>query len=133
MRPSATVLKRVKRRRRKGRRPAVVVDHIKADDGPEFQTLLKRITELGFGQASFKSRSITLDVPEYFVAMVDDLACRQGITPEKFMNAILTEGLFEAYLELRAQMIEAARAKKQISPAANKQHKPNDDQEDVSF
>jgi len=46
----------------------------------------------------------------------------RGITPEKFMNAILTEGLFEAYLELRAQMIEAARAKKQISPAANKQH-----------
>ena len=38
------------------------------------------------------------------------------------MNAILTEGLFEAYLELRAQMIEAARAKKQISSDANKQH-----------
>jgi hypothetical protein len=63
-------------RRRKEPRLAAVVDHIKADDGPEFQTLLKRITELGFGRASFKSRSITLDVPEYFVAMVDDLAGR---------------------------------------------------------
>ena len=30
-------------------------------------------------------------------------------------------------------MIEAAHAKKQISPTANKQHEPNDDQEDVSF
>jgi hypothetical protein len=48
--------------------------------------------------------------------MVDDLADRQGITPEKFMNAILTEGLFEANLELRAQMNDAARAKIQTPP-----------------
>ena len=98
-------------RQRKERRPAAVVDHIKADDGPEFQALVKHIAELGFGQASFTSCSITLDVPEYFVAMVDDLADWQGITLEKFMNAILTEGLFEANLELRAQMNNAARAK----------------------
>jgi hypothetical protein len=120
MRPSATVLKRVMRRRRKGRRPAAVVDHIKADGGPEFEALVKHIAELGFGLASFASRSITLDVPEYFVAMVDDLAGRQSITPEKFMNAILNEGLFEAYLELRAQMNDAARVKKQTPPAGNK-------------
>ena len=93
MRPSDTVLRRVMRRRRKGRPPAAVVDHIKADDGPEFEALVKHIAELGFGQASFTRRSLTLDLPEYFVAMVDDLADWQGITLEKFMNAILTEGL----------------------------------------
>jgi len=32
------------------------------------------------------------------------------------MNAIPTKGLFEAYLELRAQMNDAARAKKQTPP-----------------
>ena len=67
-------------RRRRGRRPAAVVDHIKADDGPEFQTLVKRIAELGFGQASFTKRSVTLDVSEYFVVMVDDLAGRYSPT-----------------------------------------------------
>jgi hypothetical protein len=36
------------------------------------------------------------------------------------MNAIPTEGLFEAYLELRAQMNDAARAKKQTPPGGNK-------------
>jgi hypothetical protein len=35
MRPSDTVLRRVMGRRRKGRR----VDHIKADDGPDFEAL----------------------------------------------------------------------------------------------
>ena len=94
MHSSDTVLRRVMRRRRKGRRPAAVVDPIKADDGPEFEALVKHIAELGFGQASFTRRSLTLDVPEYFVAIVDNPAGRQGITPEKFMNAILTEGLF---------------------------------------
>ena len=73
MRPSDAVRRRVMRRRCKGRRPAAVVDHIKADDGPEFEVLVKHIAELGFGQASFTSRSLTLDVPEYFVAIVDDL------------------------------------------------------------
>ena len=34
------------------------------------------------------------------------------------MNAIPTEGLFEAYLELRAQMNDAARAKKQTPPGS---------------
>jgi hypothetical protein len=82
MRPSPPVLKRLMRRRR-GRRPSAVVDHIKADDGPEFQTLVKRIAELGFGQASFTKRSVTLDVSEYFVVMVDDLAGRQRIMSEK--------------------------------------------------
>ena len=115
MRPSDTVLRRVMRCRRKGQRPAAVVDHIKADDGPEFEALVKHIAKLGFGQASFTRRSLTLDVPEYFVAIVDDPAGRQGITPEKFMNAILTEGLFELS-QLRAQMNDAARAKKQTPP-----------------
>jgi hypothetical protein len=66
MRPSDTFLRRVMRRR-KGPRLAAVVDHIKADNGPEFEALVKRIAELGFGQASFTIRSITLDVPEYSV------------------------------------------------------------------
>jgi hypothetical protein len=61
MRPSDTFLRRVMRRR-KGPRLAAVVDHIKADDGPEFEALVKRIAELGFGQA------------------------RQDITPEKFIS-----------------------------------------------
>ena len=116
MHSSDTVLRRVMRRRHKGRRPAAVVDPIKADDGPEFEALVKHIAELGFGLASFTSRCLTLDVPEYFVAIVDDPAGRQGITPEKFMNAILTEGLFEANLELRAQMNDAGRAKKRTPP-----------------
>jgi hypothetical protein len=42
-----------------------VVDQIKADDGPEFQALLKRIRELGFGKAPFEKRSVTFDVAEY--------------------------------------------------------------------
>ena len=66
MRPSDTFLRRVMRRR-KGPRLAAVVDHIKADNGPEFEALVKRIAEPGFGQASFTIRSITLDVPEYSV------------------------------------------------------------------
>ena len=82
MHSSDTVLRRVMRRR-KGRRPAAVVDRIKADDGPEFEALVKHIAELGFGLASFTSRSLTLDVPEYFVATVDDPAGRQGITPRR--------------------------------------------------
>jgi hypothetical protein len=57
------VIKRVLRRRR-GRRPARVVDQIKADDGPEFQALLKPIRELGFGKAPFEKRSVTFDVAE---------------------------------------------------------------------
>jgi hypothetical protein len=44
MRPSDTVLRRVMRRRR--RRPAAAVDHIKADDGPEFEALVKHIANL---------------------------------------------------------------------------------------
>ena len=85
MHSSDTVLRRVMRRR-KGRRPAAVVDPIKADDGPEFEALVKHIAELGFGLASFTRRSLTLDVPQYFVAIVDDPAGRQGITPEKFIS-----------------------------------------------
>jgi hypothetical protein len=104
------------RRRCKGRRPAAVVDHIKADDGPEFEALVKHIAELGFGQASFTSRSLTLDVPEYFCRYCRRSCWSARITPGKIMNAIPTEGLFEAYLELRAQMNDAARAKKQTPP-----------------
>jgi hypothetical protein len=111
MHSSDAVLRRVMRRRHKGRRPEAVVDPINADDGPEFEVLVKHIAELGFGLATFTSRSLTLDA-EYFVALVDDPAGLQGSTPEKFMNAILTEGLFEANLELRAQMNDAGRAKK---------------------
>jgi hypothetical protein len=85
MRPSDTFLRRVMRRR-KGPRLAAVVDHIKADGRPEFEALVKHIAELGFGQASFTNRSLTLDVPEYFVATVDNPAGRQGITPEKFIS-----------------------------------------------
>lgn len=98
MRPSDTFLRRAMRRR-KGRRPAAVVDHVKSDDGPEFQALVKYIAELGFGQASFTGRSITLDVPEYFVPMVDDLSGRQG---KKFVNAILTEDYSKPISKLRA-------------------------------
>ena len=50
--------------------------------------------------------------------MVDDLAGRQRITSEKFMSTILSEGLFEAYLELRAQMNDAARRNKATPPPA---------------
>jgi hypothetical protein len=69
MRPSDTFLRRGMRRR-KGPRLAAVVYHIKVDDGLEFEALVKRIAELGFGQASFTIRSITLDVPEYSVTLL---------------------------------------------------------------
>ena len=79
MHSSDAVLRRVMRRRHKGRRPEAVVDPINADDGPEFEVLVKHIAELGFGLATFTSRSLTLDA-EYFVALVDDPAGRQGIS-----------------------------------------------------
>jgi hypothetical protein len=53
-------------RRRKGPRLAAVVDHIKADDGPEFEALVKRIAELGFGQAR---QDITLE--KFFLSNLD--------------------------------------------------------------
>ena len=45
MRPSDTVLRRVMRSRREGRQPKAVVNHIKADDGPEFEALARHIRE----------------------------------------------------------------------------------------
>jgi hypothetical protein len=91
MRPSNTVLRRVMRCRRKGQRTAAVVDHIKGDDGFELQALVKHIAELGFDtrlSQAVPSPSMCQSI------LSDDLAGRQGITPEKFMNATLTEGLF---------------------------------------
>ena len=116
MHSSDTVLRRVMRRRRKGRRPAAVVDHIKADDGPELEALVKHIAELEFGLASFTSRSLTLDVPEYFVATVDDPAGRQGITPGEVRERDPQRGIIRSLSRTRAQMNDAARAKKQTPP-----------------
>ena len=87
-------------RRRKSRRPAPAGDHIIADDSPESQALLKRIAQLGLGRPGASSRAVKLDVPEYFAAMVDDLAARQGIGAEGFMGQILTEGPHEAHRSL---------------------------------
>jgi hypothetical protein len=38
------------------------------------------------------------------------MAAQQGITPEKFMSDILTEGLYEVYLEFMAQRNDHIRA-----------------------
>ena len=85
MGPSDTFLRRVMRRR-KGPRLAAVVDPIKADDGPEFEALVKHIAEFWFGQASFTNRSLTPDAPEYFVATVDNPARSARHHPEKFIS-----------------------------------------------
>lgn len=55
-------------------------------------------------------RHVTLPVVEWWAVLVDELAAQQGITPEKFMADILTEGLYEVYLEFMAQTNEAIRA-----------------------
>ena len=59
------VIKRVLRRR-EAAALARVVDQIKADDGPEFQALLKRIRELGFAESAFRknvrSRSMSPNI-----------------------------------------------------------------------
>jgi hypothetical protein len=100
MRPSDTVLRRVMGRRHKGRRPAAVVDHIKADDGPDFEALESTPPSLD----SDKRLSHAVPSPSTRQSILSLLSTilpvGRGITPEKFMNAILTEGSFEAYLEL---------------------------------
>jgi hypothetical protein len=58
------VLKRIMRRR-KGRRPAQVVDHIQADDSPGFEALSQAYYQLGFRRPGSASRAVKLDVPEY--------------------------------------------------------------------
>jgi hypothetical protein len=55
-------------------------------------------------------RQVTLPMVNWWAVMVDEFAAQQGITPEKFMGDILTEGLYEVYLEFMAQRNDAVRA-----------------------
>src|ERR1700751_2322773 len=102
--------------------PGAVLDHIKARDGSEFRALVKHIAELGFGQASFISRSITLDVPEYFVAMVDDLAGRQGHHPPEVHEREPHRGIIRS-LSRTSRTDERRRPREETPPTGNK-HKP---------
>jgi hypothetical protein len=84
MHSSDTVLRRVMHRRREGRRPAAVVDHIKADDGPEFEALR---------------------------------SCRSAAHhPGEVHERDPHRGIIRSLSRTRAQMNDAARAKKQTPP-----------------
>lgn len=104
-------------RRRRGRRPAHVVDRIRVDDLAKADALRERIQAAGLtGMPRERPltdddfRRVTLPVINWQAVMVDELAAQQGITPEKFMSGILSEGLYEAYLEFNAQRQEVIRA-----------------------
>jgi hypothetical protein len=53
---------------------------------PEFLALLERLNEMGLGRIGkppSTHRSVSLEVPDHFALMVDELAARQNITPEE--------------------------------------------------
>jgi hypothetical protein len=109
-------------KRRESSRPAQVVEQIRADDGPDTRALLERMKEAGFHFWSKveegtklkpgKMRKASVRVPVYYLLMAEELARWQGITAEQFMSAILTEGLYEAFLEVNVQKNHAARERR---------------------
>ena len=105
-------------KRRRSRRPAHVVDRIRADDPAKSAALLERMRAAGLDTSrrvrppttENDYRQVSLQVVKWWAVMVDEFAAQQGISPEKFMGDILTEGLYEVYLEFMAQKNAAARA-----------------------
>jgi hypothetical protein len=110
------IIDRAIKRRRSGR-PADVVDRIRVIDVAKADALRDRMRAAGvLGRPARERpltdddfRQVTLPVIHWQAIMVDELAAQQGITPEKFMSAILQEGLYEAFLEFNAQRQEAIR------------------------
>jgi hypothetical protein len=106
-------------KRRRSRRPAHVVDRIRVTDTAMADALRERMQAAGLDTRPRTEprpltdkhfRHVTLPVVKWWAVMVDEFAAQQGITPEKFMADILTEGLYEVYLEFMAQKNEAIRA-----------------------
>lgn len=97
-------------KRRSSRRPADVVDRIRVADHAEAEALLARMRAEGQSR-----RGATATVPGFLAAMAEGLAQQQGITPEAFYSAILSEGLYEAYMEFEAQKREVAAALRRAS------------------
>ena len=115
-------------KRRHSRRPANVVDRIRADDPAFAAALLERMQKAGFDRSARPRppptekdyRNVTLPVVEWWAVRVDEFAAQQGITPEKFMSAILSEGLYEVYLEFMAQRNDAARIAARKHPTSRR-------------
>ena len=127
----------IKRRHRL--RPANEVDRIRVTDLAAADALHERIRAAGLtGKKRERPltdddfRRVTLPVIHWQAVMVDELAAQQGITPEKFMSAILSEGLYEAYLEFHAQRQEAIRAARRL-PAAPRVIGRGGMDDDISF
>jgi hypothetical protein len=77
-----------------------------------------------------KMRKASVRVPVYYLLMAEELARWQGITAEEFMSAILTEGLYEAFLEVNAQKNQAARERRGSAsgpPSGHGMVSPDDD------
>ena len=115
-------------KRRGSRRPADVVDRIRVADHAEAEALLARMKAEGYSKTPplpgetrppVAKRCVTATVPGFFVVMAEGLAERQGISPEEFYSAILTEGLYEAYMEFEAQKRELATALQRASERAS--------------
>jgi hypothetical protein len=111
-------------RRRRSRRPAHVVDRIRVNSPAEADALRERLTAAGLSMTPTDNprprtdadfRQVTLAVVNWQAVMVDELAARQGIAPERFMSAILSEGLYEAYIEVMAQRNDLIRAAKRAA------------------
>jgi hypothetical protein len=103
-------------KRRLSRRPANVVDHIRVRDVVKADALLGRMGAAGLTGnprhhflTDDNFREIPLPVVRWQAVMAEELAAQQGITPEKFMGDILSEGLYEAFLEFNAQRREVIR------------------------
>jgi hypothetical protein len=99
-------------KRRRSRRPADVVDHIRIPDAAWADAVMQRMKAAGYDPAPKPAdeprspkpmREVSLSVTEFWLVMAGELAAAQGITAEAFMAEILQEGLFEAFLEMQAQ------------------------------
>jgi len=106
-------------KRRHSRHPANVVDRIRVTDLAMADALRERMQAAGLDtkprtkprpRTDDDYRPVTLPVVKWWAVMVDEFAAQQGITPEQFMQPILSEGLYEVYLELMAQRNDHLRA-----------------------
>ncbi len=128
-------------KRRQSRRPADVVDRIRVIDPAWADAVQARMEAAGYdprprhaGEPATPKpqRSVSVPVAEFWTVMAAELATAQGITTEQFMADILQEGLFEAFLEMRAQRAALVRqAREAARPAPPPRDGDSDD--DVPF
>ena len=112
-------------KRRQKLRPADVVDHIRVDNPAWADAIQTRMKAAGYGsqpqQAEAKksrlaTRRVSFPIREFWAIVADELAAAQGITPQAFMAAILSAGLYEAFLEVEAQRRALERAARPPPP-----------------